>query len=280
MKRKKILSLCMAMLCFTLLLGGCGQRTPKSDQNLGTPGEEEDKDKAGGDMQDGDKEGKETEGAGMSAEETARMVMVEGELYVDTGRESDITGRCGVMDGDITSSVERSEIPSQDNQSNFGDGYGYQRVDETGIDVNMDGQWIRFEKETGTTAEDNWGLTLSAENITAAGLTLVCGRSGGSPDGELQTGNPYWLEVQKDGQWMPVETTVPEEEIAWTMEAWTIAKEDRTEWKVDWTWLYGELPDGEYRIGKEIMDFRDTGDYDKSLYYAEFEVTDGANTVS
>lgn len=31
-------------------------------------------------------------------------------------------------------------------------------------------------------------------------------------------------------------------------------------------------PAGKYRIGKEIMDFRSTGDYDTNTYYANFEV--------
>lgn len=31
------------------------------------------------------------------------MVMVNGELYIDTGHESTVEARCGVMDGEITS---------------------------------------------------------------------------------------------------------------------------------------------------------------------------------
>ena len=51
------------------------------------------------------------------------MVMVGGKLYYDTGKESTINGRCGVMDGKITSTVDGSEIPTKDNQSNFGTGF-------------------------------------------------------------------------------------------------------------------------------------------------------------
>ena len=75
------------------------------------------------------------------------MVMVKGKLYLDTGKESDINGRCGVMDGKITSTVEPFEKPTQDNQSNFGAGYEYQYVDENSIDIYMNGKWMRFEKE-------------------------------------------------------------------------------------------------------------------------------------
>ena len=54
------------------------------------------------------------------------MVMVNGILYLDTGHESKIEARCGVMDGEITSQVDGNKQPSVDDQSNFGTGYGYQ----------------------------------------------------------------------------------------------------------------------------------------------------------
>lgn len=54
------------------------------------------------------------------------MVMVNGTLYLDTGHESKIEARCGVMDGETTSQVDGSKQPTVDDQSNFGTGYGYQ----------------------------------------------------------------------------------------------------------------------------------------------------------
>ena len=41
--------------------------------------------------------------------------MVNGELYIDTGHESTVEARCGVMDGEITSEVDGSEKPTKDN---------------------------------------------------------------------------------------------------------------------------------------------------------------------
>ena len=40
------------------------------------------------------------------------MVMVNGTLYLDTGHESKIEARCGVMDGEITSQVDGNKQPS------------------------------------------------------------------------------------------------------------------------------------------------------------------------
>lgn len=73
------------------------------------------------------------------------MVMVNGALYLDTGRESTIQSRCGMMDGSITSTVDRSEKPVTDGQSNFGTGYGYQYgASEDTIEVNIEGKWYIF----------------------------------------------------------------------------------------------------------------------------------------
>lgn len=79
------------------------------------------------------------------------MLMINGELYFDTNHESDINGRCGVIDGEISSTVGGSEIPTQDNQSNFGTGYEYQFIDENNIDIYMNKKWMRFEKEISDT---------------------------------------------------------------------------------------------------------------------------------
>jgi hypothetical protein len=121
--------------------------------------------------------------------------------------------------------------------------------------------------------DDPWGIQLKATEITPTGMTLVCKQSGGEPTGELQTGSYLILEESINEQWLPVEMTPSEHERAWTCEAWIIPMNDTVEWKTDWEWVYGELPDGNYRIGKEIMDSRSAGNYDKKMYYASFKVT-------
>lgn len=121
--------------------------------------------------------------------------------------------------------------------------------------------------------EDKWGIRLWAENVTDTGVTVVCEQFGGEPTGELQTGEWYSLEVMhEDNKWEEVEYLPHEYEIAWNAIAYGIDKNDRTEWQIDWKWLYGELPEGHYRIGKEIMDFRSAGDFDKDIYFAEFYI--------
>ena len=121
--------------------------------------------------------------------------------------------------------------------------------------------------------EETWGINLTAENITSTSATIKCVQSGGEPTGELHTGSWFIIEnwTQENG-WKEMPYVV-EGDIAWTEEAWMITTDDVCEWDINWEYLYGAIPEGKYRIGKEIMDFRGPGDFDKAIYYAEFIIT-------
>ena len=76
------------------------------------------------------------------------MVMVNGELYLDTGYKATSVRKCGTMDGEITSEVAGSKQPTKDNQSNFGTGYGYQYGSKEGtIEIFMNDHWFIFATE-------------------------------------------------------------------------------------------------------------------------------------
>ncbi len=134
------------------------------------------------------------------------MVMVNGTLYLDTGHESKIEARCGVMDGEITSQVDGSKQPSVDDQSNFGTGYGYQYgATEGTIELFMNGKWWIFATEEARqkiqfpSIEDELSkfyLTIGAEGVKSIKLTMP-NASGGceSADGSLfKKGERIWLE--------------------------------------------------------------------------------------
>ncbi|MBR5598306.1 MAG: hypothetical protein IKW30_13020 [Lachnospiraceae bacterium] len=131
---------------------------------------------------------------------------------------------------------------------------------------------ISILKKERVNAEEKLGITLIVENISSTNATIKCMQSGGEPTGELHTGSWYILEswTQENG-WMEM-PYIRDYEIGWTQEAWMIPMEDTTEWEINWKWLYGSLPEGKYRIGKEITDFRATGDYDNAVYFVEFEI--------
>ena len=118
----------------------------------------------------------------------------------------------------------------------------------------------------------DWGLTLTAEKVKSTNCILRYTQSGGSPTGELQTGAYYCLEVY-DGEWKPAANLHPDEEIAWNSIAYLIPMSGGPEMTEDWSFLHGPLLPGWYRIGKEIIDFRGPGDYDKAIFYGYFEIT-------
>ena len=66
-------------------------------------------------------------------------VMVDGIIYQDTGFVDSMVG-CGNMDGEIDSAVDATELPSENNQSNFGTGMSYQRSSEGQLVVYVDGE--------------------------------------------------------------------------------------------------------------------------------------------
>ena len=94
---------------------------------------------------------------------------------------------------------------------------------------------------------------------------------GGKPSGELQTGADYLLEMTVNDEWHPVETKTGEP-LVWNSIAYMIKKNDITEMNIDWQYAYGSLKPGYYRIKKEIMDFRKSGDFDTETYEVYFNV--------
>lgn len=76
-----------------------------------------------------------------------RMIMVNGKLYYDIGKESTAKVRCGNMDGKITTNVSQNEMPTKDNQSNFKGYPEYQYGAENTIEVKIDNKWFVFKNK-------------------------------------------------------------------------------------------------------------------------------------
>lgn len=195
-------------------------------------------------------------------------IMVDGELFTSTGLLLPIEPDESAVKT-ITSVIKETNLPSKDGEINFpGSDAKYAKIKEAVeyVVVLMDQEWMKFEKRV------DWGVTIKAAKIEPTGLTLEFYQSGGNPKGDLQTGSYYWLETEADKNWIIVDMLPSVHDVGWTAEAYIIPKNDTTEMKVEWAWLYGELPVGKYRIGKEIMDFKGSGSYDTSNQYAYFEI--------
>ncbi len=270
---------------------------------------------------------------GDSVKKPLRMIKVDGKLYYDSGKVSDMTPRCGTLDGELKQVGAAYEIPKHNGECNFEGAEGYQNA--TGItkevpigdewvifklfdnpEYDMDvfkycfylkGSWQKPEHQTelvvltedidydiqdffdlsksyigpdygkyrttfkGYGDMDKWGIFLSARDVTGKGLIILCEQFGGFFTGELQTGEAFSLECSNSGDWKAVDT-LEIGEYTWHQIAYKIKKNDITELRVDWEWLYGELEPGYYRMKKEFMDYRAAGDFDKETYELYFTV--------
>lgn len=73
--------------------------------------------------------------------------MAKGRLYLDTGKQVSVEVDDSVIIGEINSSVDQSEKPTEEGQSNFGSiGSKYAYYEEN-IVVLINNKWILFEKE-------------------------------------------------------------------------------------------------------------------------------------
>ncbi|MBE6915035.1 MAG: hypothetical protein E7471_00150 [Ruminococcaceae bacterium] len=199
---------------------------------------------------------------------TTRAVMVDDELYFETGFESPLTGRCGVLDGTITSTVPENRLPTENDQSNFGLDYGYQRVGDGSIEIIMDDKWMIFRTKE-RMVENQFGILMSVKNVTPTGCTIVFQQSGGNVGGELQTGPNFKLFRKENDRWINL---IPEDTV-WNSIAYLINIGTTTEMELNWSVFLGELPDGEYKLEKEIMDFHGPGGYDTHSYSTYFYIS-------
>lgn len=132
------------------------------------------------------------------------------------------------------------------------------------------GTYLLISMDDRVLHDPDWGLIITGENVTPSGMTLVVTQSGLKPDGELITGQPYFLDRYEDGEWVPMEPLL--EAWGWTMEGWMIPVNDTVRWDVNWEWLYGTLDPGQYRFGKNISCVSEPGVYEEAVYYVEFEI--------
>lgn len=105
-------------------------------------------------------------------------------------------------------------------------------------------------------------LYMRLEKISSTGAIVVFHQyDAEAPTGELTYGDDFKLEVLQDENWEEVPVIV-EGNYGFHQIAYTVPPEESIEQEINWEWLYGELPPGEYRISKTVHDFRASGDYD------------------
>lgn len=195
-----------------------------------------------------------------------RMVMFESKLYVDTGETSNSFGRCGVLDGKITSSVSANKKPKKNGQSNFGKGYGLQYGFREGrIDVYIEDSWHVFAYNENNL--DGVSMEVVKSTPTRAVLKIT-----NTTDLNIEFGEDYALEVRnkKTGEWSKVPYII--ENYGFHSIAYQAPKDRPIKNSVNWRTCYGKLKPGTYRIVKTFCDFRKTKDYTNYTLMTEFKI--------
>ncbi len=116
----------------------------------------------------------------------------------------------------------------------------------------------------------SWSIAAEASNVTPTGLTLTLRQSGGEATGTLQTGDSFSLQRLEGSAWMPIPA---QNEPIFNSLAYLIPANGEITQNIEWAWLYGTLPPGQYKITKDIMDYRAPGDYDSMTVSADFQIS-------
>ncbi|WP_431804550.1 immunoglobulin-like domain-containing protein [Halobacillus andaensis] len=111
-------------------------------------------------------------------------------------------------------------------------------------------------------------MSVKEGTVSSTGLTVILENNS---EKQCTYGEHFLLEKKMEGRWYQVPIALDGnygfEDIGYDLDS-----SDSREWTVDWDWLYGGLEPGEYRIVKDILDFRKAGDYDKYHLSAKFTI--------
>jgi len=115
-----------------------------------------------------------------------------------------------------------------------------------------------------------WGIAMSFEPTGAGKGKLVIERSPehGEPYGELITGEKYVIKRYDNGAW--IECDYINGTPQWIMLAYSISENNVYTKEIDYSYIYGVLPPGRYRIYKEISENKTKGL--SETFYAEFTI--------
>ncbi len=179
---KKVIYL--LVLCMVLGLTGCG-RSQENGKNMSENVSTETKNEENSEVAQN--------GQTADTETYPPCVMVDGIIYKDTGYVSSMPG-CGNMDGEITSTVDETDLPEENNQSNFGSGYQYQRSSEGQLIVVIDGNRIIFrdiEKNDTSIPMEVINFNAEVKGITDDGDLLVTHKSTAEGFQQMNDGEYY-----------------------------------------------------------------------------------------
>lgn len=116
----------------------------------------------------------------------------------------------------------------------------------------------------------NVRLEIVEDTLSREGFTL---RIVNDSDKTLIYNGSFFLEQKVDGKWYE-RNDILGGKFGFEDIGYETDPQDSSELVIKWDWLYGKLNSGEYRLIKDVLDFRASGDYDKHYLAVEFEITE------
>ena len=107
-------------------------------------------------------------------------------------------------------------------------------------------------------------MTIKEGTLTNKSATLVLTNNS---DKNFQYGNPYEIEIKKDGEWHKINV-----ELNFDMPAFPLSSKESKEIELDWENEYGKLAKGTYRIIKGIDYEYEEGKYETFNVTIEFTI--------
>ena len=111
-------------------------------------------------------------------------------------------------------------------------------------------------------------MTIKKGTVSTTGLTIEIKNKS---DKECIYGADLLLEKKINGKWCQV-PIIMKDNYGIIAIGYHVAPGENSEWKAYWDWLYGNIDKGDYRILKEVSDFRKPGDYDDYYLTSEFTI--------
>jgi hypothetical protein len=129
-------------------------------------------------------------------------------------------------------------------------------ITKTASSKNID--TVKWKPTTFGTVNNFEGVTMTVkeETVSSSKLTLIFKNDS---DSQCIYGEDFILEKKLNEKWYQVPVVI-KGNYGFNTIGYNLASGETREFTVDWKWLYGSLDKGEYRIVKDILDFRGTGD--------------------
>jgi hypothetical protein len=204
------------------------------------------------------------------------QIMHDGIIYyLDSNGRMDAEFELSENAPRIMSVVPLSQVPSENRQANFGEVDAVYTRHGNGLAISWNGYWTMFlpqvvpvSPSTNIAQAEVHDVAMRIQDATASGLSFYYENIS---DKEYIYSEEFTLYVKRNARWELAEPIIGNG--AFNEPAYFIPPQNKTDIvTVDWRWLYGELPSGEYKFQKRISFIREPGDLDIFVTAQDFTI--------